>query len=73
MTAPVLTYAYAHSAAWDAGNRSMRAAGRDRWNDDDYSAAARAFDALQAAADVCDALTHFAAGTLPAAPTAMEG
>ena len=73
MTAPVLTYAYAHSAAWDAGTRSMRAAGRDRWNDDDWDAAAAAFEALRAAAVDCDGLTHFAAGTLPAAPTAMEG
>jgi len=38
MTKPILTPDLAHSAAWDAGNRSMRAAGRECWNEDDYNA-----------------------------------
>ncbi len=31
----------AKAAAWDAGNRSMRAAGRTFWNRDDYNVAVR--------------------------------
>lgn len=34
-----LTYAVAMAAGQDAGNRSMRAAGRTAWNDDDWNAA----------------------------------
>ncbi len=34
-------YRYAHAAGWDAGNRSRDAAGREQWNDEDYSEAAR--------------------------------
>jgi hypothetical protein len=33
-----LTRKLAHAAAWDAGNASMRAAGRKRWNEDDRDA-----------------------------------
>jgi hypothetical protein len=33
------TYAEAMAAGRDAGNRSMRAAGRTSWNDDDWNAA----------------------------------
>jgi len=36
----------AHVAAWDAGNRSMRAAGRAGWDADDYDAAVRELDRL---------------------------
>lgn len=35
----LLTYAVAHASGMDAGNRSMRAAGRTKWNEDDYDAA----------------------------------
>lgn len=41
-----LTRDLAWSAATDAGNRSMRAAGRRRWSRADYSAAVREFDRL---------------------------
>lgn len=36
----------AHAAGWDAGNRSMRRAGRSRWNAEDYNAAVREYDRL---------------------------
>jgi len=35
-----------HSAGMDAGNRSMRRAGRTKWNKEDYNAAARECDRL---------------------------
>ena len=35
-----LTYNLAMAAGQDAGNRSMRKAGRTQWNDDDWDAAA---------------------------------
>lgn len=34
-----ITQALINSAATDAGNRSMRSAGRSKWNDEDYNAA----------------------------------
>lgn len=34
-----LTPELARAAGWDAGNRSMRAAGRKAWNEEDYQAA----------------------------------
>ncbi len=36
-----LTYEIARTAGHDAGNRSMRKAGRTMWNIDDYNTAAR--------------------------------
>jgi len=46
-----ITYRLAHAAGWDAGNRSMREAGRTTWNDDDWNAAAevtnRLLDAME--------------------------
>jgi len=41
-----IDYKLAHAAAWDAGDKSMRANGRDRWNEDDYLAAAREFNRI---------------------------
>jgi len=35
-----MTEDYARAAGTDAGNRSMRAAGRRAWNDEDYNIAA---------------------------------
>lgn len=35
--------AVAYSVGLDAGNRSMRRAGRDRWNHEDWNAAVQAF------------------------------
>jgi hypothetical protein len=32
-------YALVHAHAWDAGNESMRRAGRTEWNADDFDAA----------------------------------
>ena len=46
MRRPTLTYAIAHAASWDAGNRHMRAAGRTKWNQDDADAAWAEFDRL---------------------------
>jgi hypothetical protein len=40
------TYAEAMAASRDAGNKSMRAAGRTAWNDDDWSAAKAQFERL---------------------------
>jgi hypothetical protein len=36
----------AHAAGTDAGTRSMRAAGRAAWNEDDYNEASRVANAL---------------------------
>jgi hypothetical protein len=36
----VITQDLAHAAGMDAGNRSMRRAGRTAWNEEDYNAAA---------------------------------
>jgi len=41
MNRPPLDRKTAHCAGQDAGNRSMRKAGRKVWNEDDYNAAAR--------------------------------
>ena len=41
-----LTPAIIRAAATDAGNRSMRKAGRTAWNEDDWNAAAAEFDRL---------------------------
>lgn len=41
-----LTKAMCYSAGRDAGNRSMRKAGRAKWNQDDYNAAAEEFERL---------------------------
>lgn len=41
-----LTYDLAMAAARDAGNRSMRAAGRERWSREDYRAAVDEFKRL---------------------------
>jgi hypothetical protein len=40
------TPAIAVAAGQDAGNRSMRAAGRTAWNEDDWNAAAAVSDRL---------------------------
>ena len=46
MSQPVLTRGLAYAAATDAGNRSMRKAGRSAWNEDDYNAAVTEFTRL---------------------------
>lgn len=38
MPKPQMTGQLAHAASMDAGNRSMRKAGRAHWNQDDYNA-----------------------------------
>lgn len=40
------TYEIAHKASQDAGNRNMRAAGRSKWNEDDWNVAAAEFERL---------------------------
>jgi len=40
MPTPIMTTALAWAAATDAGNRSMREAGRTAWSAEDYAAAA---------------------------------
>jgi hypothetical protein len=47
-----MTYQIAHAAGWDAGNRSMRAAGRTKWNEDDWNAAAEVMYRLLDGAEV---------------------
>jgi hypothetical protein len=37
-------YQIAYSAGTDAGNRRMRSEGRERWNQEDYAAAATEFN-----------------------------
>jgi hypothetical protein len=48
MTRPALTYKLAHATGWDAGKRSMRAAGRIAWNEADWSMACAAMARLMA-------------------------
>lgn len=43
---PIMTRDLANAAAWDAGNHSMRAAGRTTWNADDYDAAVLEYNRL---------------------------
>ena len=43
---PTMTFELAHAAASDAGNRSMRKAGRSRWNEDDWNSMVETFDRL---------------------------
>lgn len=45
----ILTPAMIRAAATDAGNRSMRAAGRTVWAAEDYDAACAEFERLSAA------------------------
>ena len=45
-----LNYKLAHAAGWDAGNRSMRAAGRTTWNQADWATACAALARLMAIA-----------------------
>lgn len=46
MRAVKQTRLLAWSAATDAGNRSMRAAGREAWDETDYNAAVAEFERL---------------------------
>lgn len=46
MNAMEMTESLARAAAQDAGNRSMRKAGRKAWNMDDWNAAWDEFDRL---------------------------
>ena len=41
-----MTYEIAHAAGWDAGNASMRKAGRKTWNRTDYNAFVKEFNRL---------------------------
>lgn len=41
-----MTYELAHAAGIDAGNRSMRKAGRKHWNEDDYNVCVAESDRL---------------------------
>ena len=43
-----LTPEIARAAAWDAGNRSMRAAGRAAWNGADWDVACAELERLEA-------------------------
>lgn len=46
MAAMQMTYRIAHAAAWDAGDASMRAGNRAKWNIDDYNVMVRKFNEL---------------------------
>lgn len=48
-----LTPALIRAAATDAGNRSMRAAGRKVWSAEDYDAACAEFERLSGASEGC--------------------
>lgn len=43
---PTMTYALAMAAGRDAGNRSMRKAGRASWNETDFDASVTEFNRL---------------------------
>ena len=51
MRKPALTYENAHVAGWDAGNRSMRAAGRTAWNEVDWATACAAMARMSVTAE----------------------
>jgi hypothetical protein len=42
MTLKPIDYGIAHAVAWDAGTRSMRAAGRETWGEEDLAVATTA-------------------------------
>lgn len=46
-----LTVDMIRMASMDAGNRSMRKAGRSAWNDDDFDAATAEWERLRPSAD----------------------
>lgn len=46
MNKPTLTYPLLMAASRDAGNASMRKAGRTAWNEDDWNAACEVSDRL---------------------------
>jgi hypothetical protein len=41
-----MTYELAMACGWDAGNRSMREAGRTKWSRADFNASVREFNSL---------------------------
>ena len=43
---PILTYEMAHAAGQDEGNRSMKKAGRGKWNEEDWNAASAKMNEL---------------------------
>jgi hypothetical protein len=45
---PAMTYKIAMAASRDAGNKSMKAAGRSVWDEDDHGAACAEFERLSA-------------------------
>jgi len=47
MAKVTMTYPLAMAAGRDAGNRSMRRAGRNQWDEDDWNAAAETFERLR--------------------------
>lgn len=46
MSRMLMTREIAHAASRDAGDRHMRAAGRAKWNEDDWNAAVEEYDRL---------------------------
>jgi hypothetical protein len=54
MPIPEMTYEIAHAAGQDAGNRSMRKAGRTSWDREDFNIAAKEFSRLMPSQ-----ITHF--------------
>jgi len=46
MSRITLTRELSFAAAWDVAMKRMRAAGRKKWNQEDYNVAAREFDRL---------------------------
>lgn len=40
------TVRIARAAGWDAGNRSMKAAGRTAWNEEDWNVACEVFETM---------------------------
>ena len=48
MAKQTVTYKIAMAAGQDAGNKSMKAAGRTSWNDDDWNVAAETTARLMA-------------------------
>lgn len=53
-----MSQAIAHAAGWDAGNSTMRAAGRTAWNEDDWNAACELFNRLMRIVDAEAALAE---------------
>lgn len=70
--AQTVSVEHAHAAAWDAGQSSMRKAGRSAWDESDFNASASALEALLDAVSL-NPLPCLRSGFNRAEPQGLEG